>query len=399
MGRFKKMILHNLNLTFMETSNMGTGLLSGKSIAPGDVLFYLETNLIINYSTVLSDEEFCSRIMGKPRFIVCLAVYLLFRRNVLKSDERLLSWYEKLPQKFNLPFSWSDEFISHLPFCLRQGACEIRRQFDEDYREVRKSFSFVECSFDDFLWAFSIAHTRCLKWPVDVEKSPLLDVSGDIDYVLVPYADFINHRSDALVRTEVKNGRFHLVSCFSQKANNQVFINYGFHSNAYFLLQYGFVPPDNPHDFIEISINQILFITQYSDDDKRELIDFIEANDFSLNLFYLYRDGISTGLCKLCYIIVSEKTLWSGLLHDTSQMSSLSDDYHNSAKSLFRLTLRFNLDILLEEEKEFLQYCQKKPEEDFEPVCRFLKNWVSILTDITDKLLNENVHLPSLMKI
>ena len=336
---------------------------------------------------------------SQPRFIVCLAVYLLFKRAKLKSDEFYSLWYQNLPQRFNLPFFWSDDYISHLPVCLRHGVSEMRRQLDEDYHEVCELVTDVGCSYEDFKWAFSIVHTRCLKWPAHIELSHTFHVRGDIDYALIPFADFINHSSDVLVKTRIKNGHFQLVSWSPQNKDNQIFMNYGFHSNAYFLLQYGFVPSDNPHDFIEIAVDQVLFITQYPDCDKKTLTAFFEANKDSFLSLYVYTEGISMSLIKFFYIVISEESLWSHILNDCSDLKFLSSDYHFSAKSLFLLTLRFNLDMISREQEEFCAYCETKSREDTESVNLFLNNWISILTNNLNKISCDDVTLQCLLKI
>ena len=208
----------------------------------------------------------------------------------------------------------------------------------------------------------------------------------DIDYALVPFADLFNHDSFNEVVADVSNGVFTIKSMKKQIKGSQAFINYGKHPNAYFLLQYGFVPDNNKHDFIEFTLDQFLYLSQYSDKDKLELKKCLQRKPELFSDAYLYADGVSTKLINLIYIVIAEEEIWDKLLENIeSEIIQLSGDYHFAASGLFQIGLKFVKDFVENDRSQFQKRCRDAKMSDESSfvvlVMKFFANWLSILNN------------------
>lgn len=72
---------------------------------------------------------------------------------------------------------------------------------------------------------------------------------------LLPLIDMCNHSGSPNCRVRPRGGTeggVQLEALRSLQAGEPLTINYGDLPNDFFLLDYGFVVPDNPHDYIEL---------------------------------------------------------------------------------------------------------------------------------------------------
>lgn len=73
-----------------------------------------------------------------------------------------------------------------------------------------------------------------------------------------------NHSNDANIELNIdrENNLYILKTLVSYKKHEQVFIKYGFHCNFKLFVEYGFVLPNNPHDFVEFTFEEIISYLQ-----------------------------------------------------------------------------------------------------------------------------------------
>lgn len=100
-----------------------------------------------------------------------------------------------------------------------------------------------------FLWAWLCVNTRTLYTQLD--RNPLNNLS------MAPVIDFLNHTPDQTIANPMTYSALSgmsITSAHQLPAGSQVYITYGSHPNHKLLLEYGFVLPDNPHDYIQIEL-------------------------------------------------------------------------------------------------------------------------------------------------
>ncbi|AGO13761.1 AaceriAGL108Cp [[Ashbya] aceris (nom. inval.)] len=117
----------------------------------------------------------------------------------------------------------------------------------------------LEEQFEHFLHIYFIINSRCLYTPV-----PLKD-NRDDNFTMVPYVDFLNHTTTVSEHCYPKVesvrklyggvGRFS-IRCGSHAYRvpmEEIFLNYGAHSNDFLLNEYGFTVDENEWDYIDVT--------------------------------------------------------------------------------------------------------------------------------------------------
>ena len=235
------------------------------------------------------------------------------------SESTKKAWLEQLPTKFSTPLHWNP-----LTFTLTQypslenkvkGQKEEWMIFYNKWKESllknANSIKYSSITYDDFSYALEVINSRAfsgafegsdagqrqalflftglltLLWPIlgfgTTEQSIsaaiavglsiiirdvfFSRVSGLKRYVVCPYIDFFNHKSN--VQSDVSynyfSNQFELRTQ-ATNANQQVFISYGKQSNDRLLQYYGFVEADCPFDIYDFGVNILELILKYADD-------------------------------------------------------------------------------------------------------------------------------------
>lgn len=141
--------------------------------------------------------------------------------------------------------------------------------------------------FSLFLHVYFVINSRCL-----YAEIPLKIEDPSSNFTLVPYVDFMNHicevdlhcypQLSVQLRSEGEKiigiGQFS-VRCgeyFYKNINEELFLNYGAHSNDFLLNEYGFVVNGNKWNYLDIS-NEII---ELINDDKEEVKTFLLEHDY-----------------------------------------------------------------------------------------------------------------------
>ncbi|SSD58298.1 uncharacterized protein SCODWIG_00059 [Saccharomycodes ludwigii] len=160
------------------------------------------------------------------------------------------------------------EFKNKVSYAFLKHSNTIKRRIMHDWNTIKHILLNLNHSLDDdantsdksrntrifqrFLHVSMLINSRCLYYDITEEKQD--------NFTLVPLVDFINHsvavngghcypKVNKLTRSfEIYSG-----STTDFEGLNEVFFNYGAHSNDFLLSEYGFVVPNNPSDFIDIT--------------------------------------------------------------------------------------------------------------------------------------------------
>lgn len=155
-----------------------------------------------------------------------------------------------LPKSFeSVPLSWQFldapvecQIFSMVPAC-KKHVDRQKAQFLKDYKEAGKGITL-----ELYLWAWLCVNTRCLY--VSITSDPVNNLT------LAPIIDFLNHTGDSDRASTMEFSQTKGMMIYSGTYYNpgdEIFITYGAHSNSFLLCEYGFVLPNNEHDFIDIS--------------------------------------------------------------------------------------------------------------------------------------------------
>lgn len=118
----------------------------------------------------------------------------------------------------------------------------------------------IDEQFEAYLHIYSIINSRCLYTEVSLKQD---DAASN--FTMVPFVDFLNHtqevdvhcypQRDALRRGSHGLGQF-TIRCGNHAykvPHEEIFLNYGAHSNDFLINEYGFVIKQNKWNFIDIS--------------------------------------------------------------------------------------------------------------------------------------------------
>ena len=84
--------------------------------------------------------------------------------------------------------------------------------------------------------------------------------SHEANWALAPYLDCLNHSSVADITASSKNDKFEIITNRKISKNEEVFISYGKHPDAFLLIEYGFaIGQSNSFNSVAISSQETLF--------------------------------------------------------------------------------------------------------------------------------------------
>lgn len=247
-----------------------------------------------------------------------LAFKLLYEL-IQGSESTKKSWLEQLPSKFSTPLHWNPSTFTLTQYpSLENKVKGQKEEWMNFYNKWKESLSnnvnsikYSSITYDDFSYALEVINSRAfsgafegsdagqrqalflftglltLLWPIlgfgTTEQSIsaaiavglsiiirdvfFSRVSGLKRYVVCPYIDFFNHKSNVAsdVSYNYFSNQFELRTQ-ATNANQQVFISYGKQSNDRLLQYYGFVEEDCPYDIYDFGVNILELILKYADD-------------------------------------------------------------------------------------------------------------------------------------
>lgn len=311
------------SLCLAKFKDTGRGLMARCNIEQGDALVSIPRSLLITTATVVESPVGCafSRVTLTPNNFLCqeiLACFLLWEKH-LGNTSIWANYLETLPKSFSIPHCLDKSHINSFPWFLQEQALNSIELVQSCFMHLIPSFKDYVCNhcqlsaldifvWDDFLWAWCCVNTRAVF--IDPENVPShpIPLRDRNCLALAPYLDMFNH-SDAVevkVGLNKNNNCYEIVTLQPVKKFNEVFINYGPHSNTKLFLEYGFVLPRNVHDTIPIDFNQLkeVFsetgITIPNEYDKRK---FCERHGLITQL-YLSKGGLSWNCLTVLKILL-----------------------------------------------------------------------------------------------
>ena len=195
-----------------------------------------------------------------------LAMHLI--HTARNASSPLAPWMKIIPRNLGTTVTWSEEELDELE---GSNAHNIAIAWKEHIKQVHadtvlpiryrhpKEVTRKGYSLEVFTWAFMTIYARAFD-VVGVGKDELVRMVGGSkrERIMGPVVDLFNHGGTPNLGPPYKfdeGGGFHIVTLDGAQEGKEAFINYDAKNNAEYLLQYGFVIENNPHDYVGVLAN------------------------------------------------------------------------------------------------------------------------------------------------
>lgn len=314
--------IDEVGLSLKEFALTGRGVYCKKDLLEGDVLIRIPYHLMITYTTIINNLRV---EINKLYMQDLLTLFLAIERK--KSDSNWRIYLESLPSHPpNLPGFTIKE---NLHFLLGNLLETFRESFEKSYERVLKVYKI---DYDSYQWAYVMVNTRAVYTNPDVILQIQSQSSEDRNYLsidkpmmaLCPFLDMFNHSNSAktvaaLEFDEIsKNWVYSLRTMKPYKKYEQIFINYGAHSNAKLWIEYGFILQENNLDSIEFCLEEVIAIDCRFSQLRKTQFHLIKEH-FNEQLSVSAEGVVSFNLRGLLYVLLNpDDSSWSKMVYSDS---------------------------------------------------------------------------------
>uniref|UniRef100_A0A069DUC3 SET domain-containing protein n=1 Tax=Panstrongylus megistus TaxID=65343 RepID=A0A069DUC3_9HEMI len=328
--------------SFPETER---GLMAKERIAPNTVIVRIPAHLLISVKCV--SESLLGHILKEcdAYFSVqqVLALFLIWEKHIgMHSFWRL--YISTLPQKYTSPLFANERDLDKLPNFIKERISELRSGVEKLYKSVPnfiggkichhcKKYLFNIFTPDEFKWAWFTVNSRSVYISPEKNFPHDLKLTDANSLILAPFLDMFNHSDDAKVIASFNSNsnNYEIVSLVKYNCYDEVFVNYGDHSNLKLYLEYGFVLNENKNDIIffnKCDFNVETFACTIDDYTKK--FNYLITKNFFRDL-YCTSEGFSWNMYVLCYVFspsfafneIATKKIYSGTF-DTNDWNNIS---------------------------------------------------------------------------
>lgn len=351
----------------------GRGLQARAHIAPGEVIISIPSSALVTARTVRKSN------LGKQiETINCdnltaqelLSLWLVSEKG--KGPSSLYFPYlQSLPTSYTVPYFCSPSERSSFPDYLRQltenQIQTVTNAFNKVIKLKNDIATLSKLDIDSFGWAWFTVNTRAVFHHQKQQVSPTTNSSECI--ALAPYLDLFNHHPDVSVDAGEgldvrvgKEGDYQIITKNAIKKYEQVFINYGPHSNTKLYLEYGFFPPQNPHESFPISSADLCSYCRLRSPPPLHLEEkmlLLSSQKLSHNV-NISSDGLSwNGKACLEVFLMSKLELKNWFtVYDTAESESVNEEAHMFVKFVYN---KLQLDQFQSEDKVTPSFLLAKP--------------------------------------
>ncbi|KAI5693865.1 hypothetical protein M8J75_006978 [Diaphorina citri] len=375
-----------------EFSTTGRGLMTKTALKKGDILVKIPFHLLITAHTVCKSEiyDYLDKNVKYDGHEI-LAFYLVWERHMNK-DSFWYPYINTLPQQLSTPLFWSKEPINLPKFILeeiegsRNSMKESHSHFLNHIVCKQKVCDHCKLALDeifnekDFIWAWCIVNTRAIYIPPEKD---LHNISNSL--ALAPFLDLFNHVPSAqveamLIQTE---NSYQVKTLVPVSKYDQVFIEYGAHSNLKLLIDYGFTVPNNQHDAIALSLDDIYeVIKQVAQvscvNMSQEKYKFLKQHNL-MKKPCLTREGLCWKAMSIVFILTSEITNIK-LLESKVYSSLYTPDEINAINTVGAILVQNKIDEFKKHVALFVP-----TEDDQNAVLAYLKECLDLLSECLEK--------------
>lgn len=318
----------------------GRGLMSRTALQEGQVILALPESCLLTTDTVIGSYLGAYVAKWQPPLSPLLALCTFLVAEKHAGDRSPWKPYlEVLPKAYTCPVCLEPEVVELLPGPLKAQAREQRARVQGLFAASRGFFSSLQPLFSEaverifsygaFLWAWATVNTRA----VYLARGRRRCLSAEPDTcALAPYLDLLNHSPAVQVNAAFneETRRYEVRTGSRWRPHEEVLICYGPHDSQRLLLEYGFVPPHNPHACVHVAQDVLVRYLPAADKQVDRKISILKDHGFAENLTFGW-DGPSWRLLtalKLLCLQAGEFPCWKKVLlgetvSDTNEKTSL----------------------------------------------------------------------------
>ncbi|KAL4196849.1 hypothetical protein AMTRI_Chr04g248310 [Amborella trichopoda] len=247
----------------------GLCLMASSDIEAGSDLISLPKHIPLSFPSSGSGQKWDAslfRIAQKvPEELWAMRLGLKLLHERAKVGSFWWPYISNLPETFNIPIFFSGEGIKDLQYAplIHQvnKRCRFLLDFEKQVKSILKDvgpeehpFGGQEVNASSLGWAMSAVSSRAFR----LHGEELTDGVHEDMPMLLPLIDMCNHSfhpNARIIQEKGSNEHDFLIKVVAETQMEQdapVLLNYGCLSNDLFLLDYGFVLPKNPYDFVEL---------------------------------------------------------------------------------------------------------------------------------------------------
>lgn len=292
----------------------GRGLMAMSNIPAKCIIIKIPEKLLITKVKVLNENP------GLQQFSMSTAECLTFFILNSKMKGLYKSYLSTFPTSFSVGGLCKTHEVEILPLTIQEKVLCQQEYVLKKYQKFVALWKKLFClalPLELFQWAWFAVNTRAVFFQ-DTEKTG--GNGPESNMALAPYLDMFNHDAE----TSVEAGFDQVSRCYEIRTNqkikkyDQVFINYGPHSNQKLFLEYGFITSNNVHSTVEFDIRHILDIIPTKKILPQQLT-LLSQLSRSANLF-VSQDGFSWG-AQIAFTI---------LTLDNTQLSTIDSPFQIS---------------------------------------------------------------------
>ncbi|XWS34440.1 hypothetical protein CRYUN_Cryun21dG0038800 [Craigia yunnanensis] len=251
-----------------QDTTYGLGLFASGEIPTSSDLIVLPNHVPLKFQSDKEDGAgsvllHLSNQVPEELWAMKLGLKLLQERANVGSFWR--PYINNLPETYSVPIFFAGEDIRNLQYAplLYQvnKRCRFLLEFEQELKKALKNLKPSEHPFggqdvdaSSLGWAMSAVSSRAFR----LYGKKLPDGTHSDIPMMLPLIDMCNHsfNPNARILQEQDAGNpkmlIKVVAERDIKQNDPLLLNYGCLSNDFFLLDYGFVIPSNPYDYIEL---------------------------------------------------------------------------------------------------------------------------------------------------
>lgn len=180
-------------------------------------------------------------------------------------------WHDVLPKfsefQESISICWPSSLQELLPPISKIILQKQKNKLQKDWCIASKAWPYL--IYENFLYSWLLINTRTFyfvppskNWvgnnqSIRATAGRRLAIHRDDCMALNPFSDYFNHNPYPSAIVQITNGAFEVSTTRDVKANEELTISYGNHSNDFLLAEYGFVLDDNPWD--EVLLDDYIF--------------------------------------------------------------------------------------------------------------------------------------------
>ena len=244
---------------------LGRGLYAKKNITKGALLLEVPLEKCLSTASARADGTFGEAFGELERGATTnamLAMHLLRQAYGLRGDSAYWPWLKLLPREVDSTLGWTEKELDEIEGSnLGAFTSAVKAQWRAEYdalnvTHLRRTYPDVfggkhasYYTFEKFIWAMFVVWSRAIDLSTGSEDAPTARV-------MVPFLDMANHSpAKKLVPAwDAQKNAIKVYAASNFTENLEIRFNYDAKPSQYFLLQYGFIPENNPAECVEVTL-------------------------------------------------------------------------------------------------------------------------------------------------